>query len=125
MPRRDLTFEAIKLLSQRIVSNPDKIPEGGILQKTSCMNPEDAELVGLIEMMKVHVPRDSDRYKRLDALSKRFEIIGLSKWVKGELTHLGFRAGLRYQENIDVAKDGEVGVEELDEADIATGAKEE
>lgn len=127
MPR-DLTFQAIKLLSQRIVSNADKIPEGYIFQATSCMNPEDAELMGLaLYLVQRMEKRDEARAKRFrERILPLLEIEGISKWVKGELTHLGFRAGLRYQENIDVAKDGEAGAPtELDEADIVANPDKE
>jgi len=50
---RDLSFQALKLSSQYIVSNPDKIPEGKILQITSCMNQENAETIGILEAIKV------------------------------------------------------------------------
>lgn len=116
MPR-DITFEAIKLLSQRIVSNLDKIPEGEIFQKTSCMNPDDAELLGFILAIKQLRPEKAERLKKIITL---LETIGIAKWQKGELTHLGFRAGLRYQEVTDVAKDSEVPVTEnvIDESGL-------
>jgi len=53
MPKRDITFEIIRLLSQRIVSDKEKYPEGELIQKTSCMNPEDAEMIGILEATKV------------------------------------------------------------------------
>lgn len=95
-----MTFQAIKLLSQYIVSSKD-IPEGRILQKTSCMNAEDAEIIGVIEAVKVFLkaPEDQDTVKDLNDIQDFFEILGLSKWTKGELTHLGFRAGTRYEES--------------------------
>jgi hypothetical protein len=117
MPR-DLTFQALKLLAQYIVSNPTKIPEGQIFQKTSCMNQEEAEIIGVIEAAKVFLdkPEDQEVIKELNKVQDYFEKLGISKWFKGELTHLGFRAGTRYEEKIDVAADSVIQI--VDEAAI-------
>ena len=96
---RDIQFHYMSLFSQDLHSLEP------ILAKTSCMNPEDGELVGLIEIMIQRVPKDSDRYKRLEALSNRFQIMGMSKWMKGELTHLGLRLGHRNKQDIDLSSD--------------------
>lgn len=117
MPK-DLTFQAIKLLSQYIVSSKE-IPEGRILQKTSCMNPEDAEMIGLIEASKVFLkknPKNAKLIERLNEVQDFFEILGLSKRSKGELTHLGFRAGTRYEEQISATY--------IDEASIIADSRE-
>ncbi len=104
MPKRDLTFEIIRLLSQRIVSDSEKYPEGEVIRKTSCMNLEDAELIGYFEAIKTYLdPKtDAEIIEELDSLETFFERVGLARWIKGELTHLGFRAGLRYLENISL-----------------------
>jgi len=79
MPK-DLTFQAMKLLSQYIVSNQSKIPEGEIFQKTSCMNPDDAETVGII-LATADLIEDEDKEaaKELRAIEKFLEKIGISK----------------------------------------------
>jgi len=112
MPKRDITFEIIRLLSQQIVSDSTKYPEGALIQKTSCMNPEDAEMIGLLEASKVFI-KDKETIDLFDMLENFLEKIGLSRWVKGELTHLGFRAGLKYHENIDLAQE-----QAIDETDV-------
>lgn len=124
MPR-DLTFQALKLLSQYIVSNKEKIPEGEIFMKTSCMNPEDAEMMGLaIYLAQRMEKRDKARADRFrDRVLPFLEIEGISKWMKGELTHLGFRAGLRYEENVDVAKEDSSSIEIIDEVSINASSK--
>jgi hypothetical protein len=121
MPKRDITFEIIRLLSQQIVSDSKKYPEGQLLQKTSCMNPEDAEMIGLLEASKVFLDEkeDKDIIALIDQTIAFVEKIGLSRWIKGELTHLGFRAGLKYHENIDVLEE-----QAIDEADVYRGAEE-
>jgi hypothetical protein len=119
MPKRDITFEIIRLLSQQIVSDKVKYPEGELIQKTSCMNPEDAEMIGLLEASKVFVQEDKETVEWFDLLESFLEKVGLSRWVKGELTHLGFRAGLKYHENIDVLQE-----QAIDETDVySTEAK--
>jgi hypothetical protein len=111
MPR-DLAFQALKLLSQYIVSNHKEIPEGVIFQKTSCMNPDDAELVGTVLAVADYIELDDkETAGTLREIEVLLEKIGNSKWVHGELTHLGFRAGTRYEERVDVAKDSEQGAE--------------
>lgn len=126
MPR-DLTFQALKLLSQYIVSNREKIPEGEIFQKTSCMNSEDAELCGTILAVADYIEKEKpEMAQKLRKTETLLEKIGISKWIHGELTHLGFRAGTRYEENVDVAKDSEQAAQSvidiLDEASIDANA---
>ena len=127
MPK-DLTFQALKLLSQYIVSDRDKIPEGEIFQKTSCMNGDDAELVGTILAVTEYIKEeDPETAKALSEIEILVERIGNAKWIHGELTHLGFRAGTRYEQNVDVAKDSEQAaqsvIDVLDEASIDASAK--
>jgi len=119
MPKRDITFEIIRLLSQRIVSDSEKYPEGALIQKTSCMNPEDAEIIGMLEASKMFLQDDKETVGIINMLEDFLEKIGLSRWVKGELTHLGFRAGLKYQENISLAEEYVV-----DEASTTTEKEE-
>jgi len=118
---KDLTFQALKLLSQSIVSNPKDIPEGALFQKTSCMNPEDGEMIGTLmaisDLIKEETPDIAEYLNKyvIDFLEK----IGISHWAKTELTHLGFRVGLRHHQTVDVAKDSELPVViEVDEASI-------
>jgi len=119
MPKRDITFEIIRLLSQQIVSDNQKYPEGALIQKTSCMNPEDAEMIGMLEASKVFVQDDKEIIELFDLLEDFLEKIGLARWFKGELTHLGFRAGLKYHENIDLAQE-----QAIDETDVLGETKE-
>jgi hypothetical protein len=98
MPKRDITFEIIRLLSQQIVSDSQKYPEGPLLQNET---------------------EDKDIIKFIDQTEDFIEKIGLSRWIKGELTHLGFRAGLKYHENIDVLEE-----QAIDETDVYSGAEE-
>lgn len=103
MPRRDITFEIIRLLSQQIVSDKEKYPEGELIQKTSCMNPDDAELIGILEAIKVFIIDDKETIEMINLTSNFLEKLALSRWIKGELTHLGFRAGLKYRESESLA----------------------
>jgi hypothetical protein len=104
MPKRDITFEIIRLLSQKIVSDDIKYPEGKIIQKTSCMNPEDAEMIGFLEAIKIFLPETEykDELELINKIQAFMEKVGLSRWQKGELTHLGFRAGLKYEDVEDI-----------------------
>jgi hypothetical protein len=119
MPKRDITFEIIRLLSQQIVSDDVKYPEGQLIQKTSCMNPDDAEMIGLLEASKVFIQEDKETIELFDMLENFLEKIGLSRWIKGELTHLGFRAGLKYHENIDLTQE-----QAIDETDVSSETAE-
>ena len=69
------------------------------------MNPEDAELVGLIEIMKKRAKGNKERTNRLENLSEDLQVMGMSKWVKGEVTHLGFRLGHRHVKTINLSSD--------------------
>lgn len=113
MVKRDITFDIIRLLSQQIVSDDKQYPEGKLIQKTSCMNPEDAEIIGVLEASKIFLEDDGETFKLLDQLKDFFEKVGLSRWVKGELTHLGFRAGLKYHETVDMSDQA------IDEVDVS------
>jgi hypothetical protein len=64
MPK-DLTMQVVKLLSQYIVSNSEKIPEDRVFQGTSCMDREDAELIGIIEAAKVFLADDLKEDKEI------------------------------------------------------------
>jgi hypothetical protein len=78
------------------------------------MNPEDGELIGFMEVLIArNKEKNPARAKRLQQKSEQLQIIGMSKWVKGELTHLGLRLGHRNKQNIDLSSDVEtVDVEE-------------
>lgn len=70
--------------------------------------------------------QNKDLIEELNKIQDFFEILGIGRWTKGELTHLGFRAGTRYEEPVDVASDNaeessvaeESAVEIIDEATL-------
>jgi hypothetical protein len=123
MPK-DLTFQAIKLLSQYIVGDKDKIPEGPLFQKTSCMDPQDAEIVGILDAAGSLIEdQDQETAQALRKYIPFFEKLGIAKWSgKGELTHLGFRAGVRYEEYEKIDPNQ---IQTIDEAEINASSSTE
>jgi hypothetical protein len=73
------------------------------------MNPEDGELIGFMEIAikRSRYKKDEVRAKRLEAKSEQLQILGMSRWVKGELTHLALRLGHRNKQTIDLSSDVE------------------
>lgn len=103
MPQmKDIQFHYTSLFSQDL----SKLEP--ILRITSCMNPEDGELIGFMEVLiKRNLRSNPARAERLQQKSEQLQIMGMSKWVKGELTHLGLRLGHRNKQNIDLSSDAE------------------
>lgn len=99
----DLMFHYTSLFSQDL-SNLEPI-----LRETSCMNPEDAELIGFCFALKQRSEkRNPKRAERLkNEIIPMLETIAMSKWVKGEVTHLGFRLGHRNKRTVDLSSDAE------------------
>ena len=97
----DMMFHYTSLFSQDLSSLEP------ILRETSCMNPEDAELIGYCFAMKIRSEkRNPERAKRLETqLIPMLEMIAMSKWVKGEVTHLGLRLGHRNKTQINLSSD--------------------
>lgn len=78
-----------------------------ILAATSCMNPEDAELIGYCIAIQARIEkRDPARAKRFrEDIIPMLETIAMSKWVKGEVTHLALRLGHRNKREVDLSSD--------------------
>jgi len=78
-----------------------------ILAATSCMNSEDAELIGYcLAIMSRIQKRDPERAKRFkEDIIPMLETIAMSKWVKGEVTHLALRLGHRNKREVDLSSD--------------------
>ena len=98
---RDIQFHYTSLFSQELHSLEP------ILADTSCMNPEDAELIGLVAIAQKRAKdrKQEARAERLKQKGEELQILGMSKWVKGELTHLGLRLGHRNKQDIDLSSD--------------------
>jgi hypothetical protein len=80
-----------------------------VLAQTSCMNPEDAEIIGFcLAILPRMEKRNKERAKRMrEELLPMLETIGMSKWMKGEVTHLALRLGHRNKHQIDLSSDTE------------------
>lgn len=100
MSRRssDLQFHYTSLFSQWL----NKLEP--ILAKSSCMNPEDGELIGLLDIIKEKT-NDPKRKERLDRVQRQMEILGMSRWVRGEVSHLGFKLGTRNVKKVTFSSD--------------------
>lgn len=114
MPQKDQFFYFSSLFSQSLSSLEP------ILKETSCMNPEDGELVGLLKIAirRAKNRNQLDRAKRLEDKSLELQILGMSKWIKGEVTNLGFRLGHRDQQSIVVGTDTKKGDQNGDSSTI-------
>lgn len=116
MPSKDQFFYYSSLFSQSLSSLEP------VLKETSCMNPEDAELIGLcMSIIPIIKERNPERAEILEKkIIPMLETIGMGKWIKGEVTHLGLRLGHRDKRNIDLSSD----VEETEDADASTDPEE-
>lgn len=94
----DLQFHYTSLFSQLL----NKFEP--ILAKSSCMNPEDGELIGLLEIAKMR-SKDEKRQKRLETMQRQLELLGMSRWVRGEVSHLGFKLGTRNIKKLKLSSD--------------------
>jgi hypothetical protein len=99
----DLMFHYTSLFSQDLHTLEP------VLAQTSCMNPEDAELIGLciaiLPRMLKHNPTRAEKFQT--DIIPMLETIGMSKWIKGEVTHLGLRLGHRNKAIVDLSSDTE------------------
>jgi len=71
------------------------------------MNPEDGELIGFMQIaiLRGKERKQEARVQRLEAKSEQLQVLGMSRWVKGELTHLALRLGHRNKQTIDLSSD--------------------
>jgi len=110
---RQLSLEALKLLSQ-IISDIDEHRE--IFQKTSCLNQSEAKVVSTLLWLTPFIaaknPNLANRLK--NQIIPLFEYLGIAKWNRDPLTHLGFRVGLKHIGEISLAPDKNV--QTVDEA---------
>lgn len=97
----DLMFHYTSLFSQDLHGLEP------ILAETSCMNPEDAEIIGYcFAMLPRMEKRNPGRAKRFrEEIIPMLETIAMSKWIKGEVTHLGLRLGHRNKREVDLSSD--------------------
>lgn len=100
MSRRssDLQFHYTSLFSQWLNTLEP------ILAKSSCMNPEDGELIGLLDILKEKT-NDPKRKERLERVQRQMEILGMSRWIRGEVSHLGFKLGTRNIKKVILSSD--------------------
>lgn len=104
MPQmKDIQFHYTSLFGQDLSSLEP------ILRITSCMNPEDGELIGFMQIaiLRSKERKQEARVQRLEAKSEQLQVLGMSRWVKGELTHLALRLGHRNKQDIDLSSDVE------------------
>lgn len=106
----DLMFHYTSLFGQDL----SKLEEA--LYRTSCMNPDDAELIGLcLALIKRSGERNAARATRLkNQLIPMLEIIGMSKWQRGEVTQLALRLGHRNKKKIKLSSDTDTEDEEVE-----------
>jgi hypothetical protein len=97
----DLMFHYTSLFSQDLHGLEP------IMAATSCMNPEDAEIIGcclaILPRIQKRNPERAERFRK--EIIPMLEVLGLSKWIKGEVTHLGLRLGHRNKASIDLSSD--------------------
>lgn len=114
MPK-DITFQLIKLLSQQWSEIGGK--DGKLFQKTCGVNPEEAEMIGYLTGIADLIEPEAKDIADLirNKIIELLETIGIAKWQRGELTHLGGRVALRYQQVEDL---GEQASDVVDESTV-------
>lgn len=85
MVKDTLLLDLRKLLSQRLA----KVEP--FLRDTSCMHPEEREILGYIEAYVRIFPNDPFSKYLKETILPAIEAIGMSKWARTELTDLGLR----------------------------------
>lgn len=99
MPKDLLLLQTIKLLSQRLsILEP-------FYGKTSCLHPEEREIVGFCEAYITMFGEETGfskflREKAIPALEK----IGMARWPRTELTDLGLRIANRDEKEEDMSE---------------------
>lgn len=84
-------LQSLNLLSQQLA----KIAGEEIYQVTSCMNPEERELIGLLAAIPKLPGVTQVQGKTCRDLIPFFSEIGKARWPRTELTDLGLRVGDR------------------------------
>ena len=102
MRKDPLLIQAIQLLSMRIGALPDF---GELFSRTSCLNEEEREIIGYCEAFISMFGKERSfsktlREKYIPALEK----IGVAKWRRTELTHLGGRLANKETEEIELTE---------------------
>lgn len=77
-----------------------------VLRATSCMNPLDGNVIGCLMALRTKIEkRAPERAQRLGELQQMLETIFMARWIKGEVTQLGFRLGHRHVKTINLSSD--------------------
>ena len=101
MRKDPLLIQAIQLLSMRVAALPGF---GALFSESSCLDGEEREIIGYCEAFISMFPKDplSIELKKLyiPALIR----IGLFKWRRTELTHLGGKLANKETESVDITK---------------------
>jgi len=101
MRKDPLLIQAIQLLSMRVGGLP---VFGELFSESSCLNYEEREIIGYCEAFISMFPKDplskEIKKKYIPALTR----IGLAKWRRTELTHLGGKLANKETEEVDISK---------------------
>lgn len=94
----DFFIQSTNLLAQQLSA----LKGEEIYQETSCMNPEQRQLIGILRGIQAVSPKTKNK---IDKILPLIAMIGKANWERSELTDLGLRVGQRSQ---DVISDTEI-----------------
>lgn len=101
MRKDPLLIQAIQLLSMRVGALDDI---GALFSKTSCLNEEERTIIGYCEAFISMFGTDRAFSKTLkQKYIPALEMIGVAKWRRTELTHLGGRLANKETEDINLS----------------------
>jgi hypothetical protein len=94
----DFFTQATNLLAQQLAA----LKGEEIYAETSCMNPEQRQLIGILRGLEQVIPKAKAPITKIIPL---ISMIGKANWERSELTDLGLRVG---QRNYDEVTDTEI-----------------
>jgi len=97
MRKDPLLIQAIQLLSMRVAALPEF---GALFSESSCLDGEEREIIGYCEAFISMFPKDPLSIDLKKVYIPALVKIGLAKWRRTELTHLGGKLANKETEEI-------------------------
>ena len=118
MRKDPLLIQAIQLLSMRVGGLPIF---GELFSESSCLNYEEREIIGYCEAFISMFPKDPLSRELKELYIPALTRIGLFKWRRTELTHLGGKLANKETDLVDIEKaDAPPKVEYIDTTESPT-----
>jgi len=99
MRKDPLLIQAIQLLSMRVAALPKF---GALFSESSCLDGEEREIIGYCEAFISMFPKDPLSLELKKLYIPALIRIGLFKWRRTELTHLGGKLANKETESVDI-----------------------